>query len=265
MPALYAESVRDYDDGIGLLVIGNVMGELALYSLSGTDFSTTEHCLEPGRFFPWDGKELLPTSPVPSYPLRIASLHGGIISDADKQSNLEFWQDHFSDNVPEGWSTTDWFSDRPESLGEAFVEDIGAFQWPLEHACHFLGRPIPLMHQPKGRRLVVFKVGGLFLIFDPYYDCGDGSAVISPQLGLDDIIARLPRQTELLDSMEDVTPQYAVFEESVAYGLRRFWPYYTWERCELETRGSGKHSEITSTRYIKRLQRRDERNEVHRR
>ena len=60
MPALYALSVRDYDQGLGLLVIGNMIGELALYSFSGNAFARMQSALLPLGVHPWSGEELLP-------------------------------------------------------------------------------------------------------------------------------------------------------------------------------------------------------------
>lgn len=60
MPALYAQSNRDYDGSLGLLAIGNMIGELALYSLSGHTFMQIQDTLRtiivPSR----DGEDVLP-------------------------------------------------------------------------------------------------------------------------------------------------------------------------------------------------------------
>lgn len=63
MPALYAMSVRDYDDGLGLLAIGNMMGEVAVYNLAGDDVVSVGQCLQPIVFSTWsgNGEESLPT------------------------------------------------------------------------------------------------------------------------------------------------------------------------------------------------------------
>lgn len=42
-PALYALSVRDHDPGLGLLAIGNMIGELALYSFTGAMYGGQDH------------------------------------------------------------------------------------------------------------------------------------------------------------------------------------------------------------------------------
>ncbi|KAI0689305.1 hypothetical protein BC835DRAFT_1369615 [Cytidiella melzeri] len=232
MPALYAESVRDYDDGLGLLVVGNVMGELALYSLSGGDLSNIQGCLQPVKFIPHRGNELLPTSPVPACPLRINSLDGGIVSEAEKQANLQFWQDHFPHNVPEGWSATNWFDRKSQykSVGETFIEEIGEMSWLLDHAFHFLGRPIPLMYEDNENVLVLFKIHDRFFISDPYYEYGSVVAVIRPEVALDTIVARLAQNIEELQDLDDLIVNYAIMESSVDYSSSLFWTLYSWER-----------------------------------
>ena len=60
MPALYALSARDYDQGLGLLVVGNMIGELALYSFSGDAFTKVQNALQPVHVHPRRGEELLP-------------------------------------------------------------------------------------------------------------------------------------------------------------------------------------------------------------
>ena len=60
MPALYAQSTRDYDGGLGLLLIGNAMGELTLYSFSGDAFEEIQDILQPLSAPSWDGEGLLP-------------------------------------------------------------------------------------------------------------------------------------------------------------------------------------------------------------
>ena len=61
MPALYALSTRDYDQGLGLLVLGNMIGELALYSFGGDAFSRIHGALRTLDVRPWTGEELLPS------------------------------------------------------------------------------------------------------------------------------------------------------------------------------------------------------------
>lgn len=61
MPALYALSTRDYDQGLGLLVLGNMIGELALYSFGGDAFSRIHSALRSLDVRPWSGEELLPS------------------------------------------------------------------------------------------------------------------------------------------------------------------------------------------------------------
>lgn len=43
LPALYAQGVYDYDEGLGLAVFGNAFGELAVFNLSGIDLDTAEN------------------------------------------------------------------------------------------------------------------------------------------------------------------------------------------------------------------------------
>ena len=61
MPALYAQSTRDYDGGLGLLLIGNAMGELTLYSFGSDTFEEIQDILQPLSAPSWDASEgLLP-------------------------------------------------------------------------------------------------------------------------------------------------------------------------------------------------------------
>ena len=60
MPALYASSSRDYDQGLGLLAIGNMIGELALYNFGGDALAGMRGALKPLEVRPWNGGVLLP-------------------------------------------------------------------------------------------------------------------------------------------------------------------------------------------------------------
>ena len=60
MPALYAQSTRDYDHGLGLLAIGNMMGELAVYSFSEDSFEQMQGALQPVVVSLWNGEDVLP-------------------------------------------------------------------------------------------------------------------------------------------------------------------------------------------------------------
>ena len=60
MPALYAQSTRDYDHGLGLLAIGNMMGELAVYSFSEDSFEQMQGALQPVVVPLWNGEDVLP-------------------------------------------------------------------------------------------------------------------------------------------------------------------------------------------------------------
>ena len=66
MPALYAQSTRDYDAGLGLLAIGNAMGELTLYSFSDDTFGRIQDILQPLSVPSWTGEDLLPQVSVQS-------------------------------------------------------------------------------------------------------------------------------------------------------------------------------------------------------
>lgn len=60
MPALYALSVRDYDAGLGLLAVGNMIGELGLYCLSGGALHDVQGILQRIPTLGLCGQELLP-------------------------------------------------------------------------------------------------------------------------------------------------------------------------------------------------------------
>ena len=59
IPAVYAWSTRDYDRGLGLLTVGNTIGELALFSFAGGAFNNLKNTLEPVVIPPWNGQELV--------------------------------------------------------------------------------------------------------------------------------------------------------------------------------------------------------------
>ena len=59
MPALYAQSTRDYDHGLGLLAIGNMMGELAIYSFSEDTLRLIQGALQPVVVPSWNGEDVL--------------------------------------------------------------------------------------------------------------------------------------------------------------------------------------------------------------
>ena len=44
LPALFAMSVRDFDETRGLLLVGNAFGELALHDFSGSDVADLSRC-----------------------------------------------------------------------------------------------------------------------------------------------------------------------------------------------------------------------------
>ncbi len=60
MPALYAWSTRDYDEGLGLLAAGNIIGELCLFSLAPDTFCGLKDAIQSVGNLSWTGREPLP-------------------------------------------------------------------------------------------------------------------------------------------------------------------------------------------------------------
>ncbi|KAI0810865.1 hypothetical protein BC629DRAFT_1720723 [Irpex lacteus] len=148
MPALYAMSVRDYDDGLGILAIGNIMGEVAIYSLAGDDVGSVGQCLRPIVFSTWSGhgEELIPAAPIPSCPLPPFYYHAPRDWLQQKKDIVHTWDQHWPDNflvLPEGWKRDNWFHD---GYGYLFLDQVGDKSWEINHACHFLGPVMPLLY-----------------------------------------------------------------------------------------------------------------------
>lgn len=61
MPALYLASVRDFDDTLGLLVVGSGFGELALYSFGGVPLQRLTGCFHPIEFVSEEGSKEVST------------------------------------------------------------------------------------------------------------------------------------------------------------------------------------------------------------
>ena len=74
LPALYSMSVRDYDEGFGLLIVGNAFGELVLCSITGSSLEELHDALQAINFPPHRSSDILPQVSVAStLPLSCAS------------------------------------------------------------------------------------------------------------------------------------------------------------------------------------------------
>ena len=71
MPALYMMGVRDYDESIGILVLGNACGELAVLDITGHYSDALTSCLRSIPSLCAEESELMPTVS----PFSIASLN----------------------------------------------------------------------------------------------------------------------------------------------------------------------------------------------
>lgn len=135
------------------------------------------------------------------------------VPEAVKDAHIRVWERHWPHTVPDGWNATEWF--KLPGRGEQFLHGIDRVSWQLENACHFLGQPYLIMYK-ENEELFLVKVSGLFLIFNPdAANCG-AYGVISPDITLDEIIARLSGEdgTEFF-ALEDITVNVAIPDGSV--------------------------------------------------
>ena len=248
MPALYAQSVRDYDQGLGLLAVGNMIGELALYCFSGDTFREMQSALPVLVTPSWTDEKLVPqvseldgcpvcillmqsghwqASFIP-YPPRKYSGQKGFPTEAEREAYQQMWNQHWPQElqVPNGWRRC---SPSEGSIEEMrWLDAIGNEAWSLKNTCHFLGQVIPLICI-RDSTTTLLEVGGLFLLYraDIYGPSEAHFAVLRPELSLPEIIARLP-ENFLEDEMTDVVanrtfPDLGLDDEYLSIGCLGAW------------------------------------------
>ncbi|KAK7679949.1 hypothetical protein QCA50_016895 [Cerrena zonata] len=194
-PALYALGVYDFDEARGVLVLGNVFGELSILDFSGSDPHQFERCLaESLKPSPYIKQELLPTAetsiesyPAPPFPHFWDTPHV-------RTETMEFWNNNRPAVVPEGWSAdlqgtdeeVDWFTHYSGDMHSS-----GLRMWNLENAGHFYGRPLPLIHRTddQGTFWIIFSAGGLFFI--SCYEYAENFMVARPGITLEELAESL--------------------------------------------------------------------------
>ncbi|KAJ7130292.1 hypothetical protein C8R44DRAFT_978415 [Mycena epipterygia] len=160
-PAPWALPVVDFDDALGLTVIGNCFGELAIYDHGGKHPECSRGFAADFTDQPTPIPPLLPTTPIslglsvtPRPPATGAELDPSMVSQWSK------------DNLPlhEMWST-DWsFGYYDWELWQGAPYDI---VWTLEHAYGFPGPVIPQAHATDGMgyQFILCRSGNRYLVY----------------------------------------------------------------------------------------------------
>ncbi|KAI0802103.1 hypothetical protein BC629DRAFT_1496657 [Irpex lacteus] len=216
-PALYALSVRDFDCGLGLHVVGNMLGELAVYSFAGDSVHKVLPLLRSINIPRWSGEDFLPKSPVPSFPPRQYIWdEPGIVLNSGEQAYQELWDAHWPSElaVPDTWRRASPFRDFDSYC---YCDCIGSPAWELETASPFLGRPIPLLVCETPDEVALIKAGGLFLLHELVETQSALSLfwLLNPDLTLNEIVPLLTdRGTILRDQVvETFSPNESGMEE----------------------------------------------------
>lgn len=161
LPALYYMPTYDLDEALGIAVLGNGYGELALCDLSRSRLPALRRCLEtialPRRQESW---VRMPKEPVPCalfqpHPCDCTSL---LCPD---EALLELWRAHAPADIPAGHNT-DWETGKEAGIWTRFMPHACfTFGWHLEHAHKILGQPVPLFRRPG---TAFFAAGGVYYV-----------------------------------------------------------------------------------------------------
>ncbi|KAJ7704433.1 hypothetical protein B0H17DRAFT_1039655 [Mycena rosella] len=163
-PALWALPAVDFDDALGLTVMGNCFGEIAIYDHDGR---YPERCGALGKDFTDQGSPippLLPAKPiflglsvVPRPPASSMQFEPAIVS--------QWSQDRL---VLHGWST-DWTEYWNWDLWQGVPDD---YVWVLQHAYGFPGPAIPQAYANTefNTQYLLFRSGHRYFVFDPQSD-----------------------------------------------------------------------------------------------
>ncbi|KAJ7039678.1 hypothetical protein C8F04DRAFT_1254950 [Mycena alexandri] len=163
-PALWALPCVDFDEALGLTVVGNCFGELAIYDHDGRH---PERCRNLATDFtdqPTSKEGLLPTVPLkldlPVAPRREMTdfeLNNSVISQWSKD-HLDF---------PEDWSRA-WLGYQGYWQWDLWHGIPCDFAWLLEHAYGFPGAVIPQAYKyisEISEQHLLFRVGNRYLLF----------------------------------------------------------------------------------------------------
>ncbi|EKM61859.1 uncharacterized protein PHACADRAFT_248750 [Phanerochaete carnosa HHB-10118-sp] len=188
MPALYLAPTYDFDDALGLLVIGNAFGELTLYSFSAVPPRTLAGSLQ-GSGFSELGDMELSKVPVPCDTTAPFPYSGPRYPPTDMlKERAVSWREERPLEHPR-WRS-DWSalltSDSKNDLKSIpvfhpvnLIPYLGRYAYEMEHTLNYFGTLTPLVYQKTGMNVrTLFKAGGLFFVLahDPEYDM-----VILPQ------------------------------------------------------------------------------------
>ncbi|KAJ7272748.1 hypothetical protein B0H12DRAFT_1066967 [Mycena haematopus] len=171
-PALWAIPSIDFDETLGLTVVGNILGELAIYDHVGQN----PECCAGLAIDLTDQKSpvppLLPTIPLK---LNLPSAPTLEMSHSDRENCVATWsQDNLnldSRRSASRWNTT-WIGDY--GYWDYYAADMWHgtpcdLAWILEHGYGFPGRVLPQAFQRDllldGEQNLLFRVGNRYLAF----------------------------------------------------------------------------------------------------
>ncbi|KAF7302427.1 F-box domain-containing protein [Mycena chlorophos] len=159
-PALSALPLIDLDETLGLLVVGNHFGELAVYDLA-------QGQLFPGNLPDVDDRlsdgRLLQREPIDLNPPRGPT---GTMSEQEFRDSIAHWsQDQLTDNT---WTDT-WYEGRRFASPYIWLGRPGDIPWLIEHAYGFPGEVFPQAYTVPDYAYVpsiLFRVGTRYLVED---------------------------------------------------------------------------------------------------
>ncbi|KAJ7746319.1 hypothetical protein B0H16DRAFT_961435 [Mycena metata] len=164
-PALWALPCVDFDEALGLTVVGNCFGELAIYDHDGR---YPERCCNLGADFtnqPLSKEAHLPTVPL-KLDLPVAPRREMTDSELNNSVLSQWSKDHLI--YPEEWRT-DWLGYDTYWHWDLWHGIQCDFAWLLEHAYGFPGTVIPQAYRydlDLGEQHLLFRVGNRYLLFN---------------------------------------------------------------------------------------------------
>lgn len=251
IPALHYMGVRDYDEFMGTLVLGNACGELAVFDVSGQYLShivtylprmqwhlessrelLSMVCLSPFRVFQCSSGVLTPQNPIkahaaPPYPCSvlgpgIKTSPGSDIRDAA----VAQWKTKQLPAAPAPWTTKLYDSRDDHVPWWSYVPCVGRnLAWILERRDHFLGTITPLLFRDHDlSSVMIFKAGGLLFA---HFEDADVVHVLDHGITATEA-ARLIDNPRFEDYVAHSVQINAVpFQESC-----RYLALWEWEQCQ---------------------------------
>lgn len=197
-----AIGVRDVDEARGLVVFGNVYGELCLYDFSNSPETDSEGCFKHDlHALSYSGEDLLPTvsnvfskniiniyltierGRVPIFPFP----YNGAPQTPDRrqlQDVFDFWGPHQDIDVLEGWSTN--FEDDSERWEFFCGQPI---RGGSRTTTTFYGRPIPLVRSLRTQEdTIILDMGGLSFLWERESAWEEGVAAVHPTLSIREVM-----------------------------------------------------------------------------